>query len=72
MKKRHILFKVFNTIWIGALAILFLLPLAWMVSSSLKTGHEVFAATLPINSRYTMADSHMDLVFYNNRDSPLL
>lgn len=43
MKKRHILFKVFNTIWIGALAILFLLPLAWMVSSSLKTGHEVFA-----------------------------
>lgn len=43
MKKSSTIARVINTIWIGALAILFLMPLLWMISSSLKAGHEVFA-----------------------------
>lgn len=43
MKKRRVIVKAINTLWVGALAILFLIPLAWMLSSSLKLGHEVFA-----------------------------
>ena len=44
MKKKKITFKVINTLWVGALAILFLMPLLWMISSSLKQGIEVFAS----------------------------
>ena len=36
--------KWINTIWVTACAILFLLPLLWMLSSSIKTGSEVFAS----------------------------
>ncbi len=43
MKKRSAIFKVINTLWVGALAIVFLIPLVWMLSSSIKAGHEVFA-----------------------------
>lgn len=43
MKQRKIFFKVINTLWVGALGILFLVPLLWMFSASLKTGPEIFA-----------------------------
>lgn len=43
MKKKRSIVKIINTIWVGALAILFLIPLVWMLSSSIKAGHEVFA-----------------------------
>lgn len=44
MRKKKMIFKIVNTIWVGALAILFLMPLLWMVSSSLKEGVEVFSS----------------------------
>ncbi len=43
MKKQNKIIRWINTIWITACGILFLLPLLWMLSSSLKTGPEVFA-----------------------------
>lgn len=42
MKQRKRLFKTFNTLWVGVLGLLFLVPLLWMISSSLKTGPEIF------------------------------
>ena len=41
--KRERTSKILNTIWVTACAVIFLLPLLWMLSSSLKTGPEVFA-----------------------------
>ena len=43
MKKQNKIVRWINTIWITACGILFLLPLLWMLSSSVKTGPEVFA-----------------------------
>lgn len=45
MHKKRIASRVVNTIWITACGIVFLLPLLWMLSSSLKQGHEVFSPT---------------------------
>ena len=42
MKKRKVT-KWINTVWVTACAILFLMPLLWMLSASLKTGPEVFS-----------------------------
>jgi len=42
MKQRKILFKTINTLWVGVLGLLFLVPLLWMISSSLKFGPEIF------------------------------
>ena len=44
MKRKTVWIKAINTIWVTAIGLLFLMPLLWMVSSSLKTGPEVFAA----------------------------
>ena len=41
--KRERTSKILNTVWVTACAIIFLMPLLWMLSSSLKTGPEVFA-----------------------------
>ena len=43
MRKSNTVARVLNTIWITACGILFLMPLLWMLSSSIKQGHEVFA-----------------------------
>ena len=43
MKTRKILFKTFNTLWVGVFGLIFLTPLVWMISSSLKHGSEIFA-----------------------------
>ena len=43
MKRKSIWIRAVNTLWVTAIGILFLMPLLWMVSSSLKTGPEVFA-----------------------------
>ena len=43
MKRKAIRIRAVNTVWITALGILFLMPLLWMISSSLKTAPEVFA-----------------------------
>ena len=45
MQKKRIASRVVNTIWVTACGIVFLLPLLWMLSSSLKQGHEVFSPT---------------------------
>ncbi len=45
MKKQNKIVRWINTIWITACGILFLLPLLWMLSSSVKTGPEVFATS---------------------------
>lgn len=42
MKKQK-KFMLINTVWVTVCAVLFLLPLLWMLSSSLKTGPEVFS-----------------------------
>lgn len=43
MKRKSIWIRAVNTLWVTAIGILFLMPLLWMLSSSLKTGPEVFA-----------------------------
>lgn len=43
MKKNNTVTRVLNTIWVTACGIVFLMPLLWMLSSSIKQGHEVFA-----------------------------
>lgn len=43
MKRKLIWIRTVNTLWVTAIGILFLMPLLWMLSSSLKTGPEVFA-----------------------------
>lgn len=43
MKRKSIWIRTVNTLWVTAIGILFLMPLLWMLSSSLKTGPEVFA-----------------------------
>ena len=43
MQKKNTLVRVVNTVWVTAIGLLFLVPLLWMLSSSLKTGPEVFA-----------------------------
>lgn len=42
-KQRKKVIRWINTIWVTACGLLFLMPLLWMLSSSLKTGPEVFA-----------------------------
>ena len=44
MKKKFKFAKLINTVWVTAIGILFLLPLLWMLSSSLKLGQEVFTS----------------------------
>lgn len=44
MKKQKKAVRWFNTIWVTACGLLFLMPLLWMLSSSVKTGPEVFAS----------------------------
>ncbi len=44
MKKKRISVRVFNTIWVTGVGILFLVPLLWMVSSSLKLPEDVFSS----------------------------
>jgi len=43
MSKKNTVVRVINTIWVTMFGILFLMPLLWMLSSSIKQGHEVFA-----------------------------
>ena len=43
MQKKNTAVRVLNTVWVTAIGLLFLVPLLWMMSSSLKTGPEVFA-----------------------------
>ena len=43
MKRKSIWIRAVNTLWVTAIGILFLMPLLWMLSSSMKTGPEVFA-----------------------------
>lgn len=43
MHKKHVASRVINTVWVTACGIVFLMPLLWMLSSSIKQGHEVFA-----------------------------
>lgn len=43
MGKKKKSLRVFHTVWVTALGLLFLSPLLWMISSSLKTASEVFA-----------------------------
>lgn len=43
MKRKSIWIRTVNTLWVTVIGILFLMPLLWMLSSSLKTGPEVFA-----------------------------
>lgn len=42
MKKQKTI-KLINTIWVTGCGILFLLPLLWMMSASVKAGSEVFS-----------------------------
>ena len=44
MKKQKKAVRWLNTIWVTACGLLFLMPLLWMLSSSVKTGPEVFAS----------------------------
>lgn len=43
MKKNKKIIRLLNTLWVTAVGVLFLVPLLWMLSSSLKTGSQVFA-----------------------------
>jgi len=43
MKKKSRILRIVNTIWVTVIGVAFLMPLLWMISSSLKTGPEVFA-----------------------------
>lgn len=43
MRKKNKAVRWFNTLWVTACGIVFLMPLLWMLSSSIKTGPEVFA-----------------------------
>lgn len=43
MKKRSIVTRWINTVGVTAFGLLFLVPLLWMLSASVKTGPEVFA-----------------------------
>ena len=43
MKRKSRIIRVINTAWVTAVGLVFLMPLLWMLSSSLKTGPEVFA-----------------------------
>ena len=43
MHKKHVASRVINTIWVTACGIVFLMPLLWMLSSSVKLPHEVFS-----------------------------
>ena len=44
MKRKSRIIRVIHTVWVTAVGLVFLMPLLWMLSSSLKTGPEVFAA----------------------------
>lgn len=44
MHKRSKTARVINTIWVTAIGVVFLMPLLWMLSSSIKQGHEVFSS----------------------------
>lgn len=44
MHKKNRVSRIVNTVWVTACGFLFLMPLLWMLSSSLKLGHEVFSA----------------------------
>ena len=43
MKQRELTWKIIKTVLVGLVAIAFILPLAWMVTSSLKQTQEVFS-----------------------------
>lgn len=45
MKKRRKSIRVINTVWVTACGLLFLAPLLWMLSSSLKSAGEVFSGS---------------------------
>lgn len=44
MKRKSKIIRIIHTVWVTAVGLVFLMPLLWMLSSSLKTGPEVFAA----------------------------
>ena len=44
MKRKSKIIRVIHTVWVTAVGLVVLMPLLWMLSSSLKTGPEVFAA----------------------------
>lgn len=44
MKKNRTAVRIINTIWVTACGIIFLMPLLWMLSSSIKQGYEVFSS----------------------------
>lgn len=44
MKRKNGIVKLINTVWVTAIGILFLLPLLWMLSSSIKIGQDVFTS----------------------------
>lgn len=75
MKQRELFWKIIKTILVGLVAVAFVLPLAWMVTSSLKQTQEVFSPNwkwLPEEfqwSNYVMVwtdpDVSMLQAFYN-------
>lgn len=71
MKRKAMGARVLNTLWVTAVGVLFLMPLLWMVSSSLKTGPEVFAVDfhwLPAKAQwqnYAMVWTHEKVPFWH-------
>lgn len=61
MKQRKIFFKIINTLWVGALGLLFLVPLLWMISASLKTSSEVFASPFTFFGKFLNWDNYKEV-----------
>ena len=70
MKKKSKTLRIVNTIWVTIVGFVFLMPLLWMISSSLKTGPEVFAVDfkwIPEKiqwQNYTMVWTHDKVPFW--------
>ena len=70
MKKKSKTLRIVNTIWVTIVGFVFLMPLLWMISSSLKTGPEVFATDfkwIPEKiqwQNYTMVWTHDKVPFW--------
>jgi multiple sugar transport system permease protein len=66
MKKQNRSSRVINTIWITVCGIIFLMPLLWMFSSSVKTGPEVFAADFHWIPKEIQHDNYRRVWFTSN------
>ena len=71
MHKKNVASRVINTIWVTACGIVFLMPLLWMLSSSIKLPHEVFSPEfqwIPNEiqwSNYVKVWTHEKVPFWN-------